>query len=180
MFLTPNCLISFKKKDKLYIILISIIIITLGGLFCAITGFIPFILLFLDFAEISNEIALITRIFLFLLFFLNYGIFYLIIEGMVRLIYNKKENSLNFFISFGIVMAPMVIYLGLHVIWFELMDILFIGILDRILLIFFQVWSLWLLIYNLSINKELELENGLIISLLLHYGSFSIILFTLI
>ncbi|MHA1508906.1 MAG: hypothetical protein ACTSO6_09420, partial [Promethearchaeota archaeon] len=52
----------------------------------------------------------------------------------------------------------------------------YIRVLDNVLMILFQVWSLWLLTYNLSINKKLKIENSLIISLLVHYGGFSVML----
>ena len=61
-----------------------------------------------------------------------------------------------------------------------LMKFAFFRILDVVLLVFFQVLALWLLTYNISVIKELKIENSLIIALLLHWGSFTIVLFILI
>lgn len=76
----------------------------------------------------------------------------------------------------------MVIYLILHFI-FEYASLITINIfnfIDKILMIIFQVWSLWLLSYSLSVKKGIKIENCLIISLLLHYSGFTIILLTII
>ena len=54
------------------------------------------------------------------------------------------------------------------------------NLLDKVLLIIFQVWSLWLLSYSLCVKKGLKIESSLIISLLLHYGGFTIILVFLV
>lgn len=90
---------------------------------------------------------------------------------------------MDFFLSFPIVFYPMVIYLFIHFLLLStelLMKITFFRIFDIILLIFFQVLSLWLLTYSLSVIKEIRIENSLIIALLLHWGSFTIVLFLLI
>ena len=103
-------------------------------------------------------------------------------ELICRTFYKKKENTLNFFLSFPIIFYPMIIYLIVHFILLStgLIQIGLFNLIDIILLIFFQIWSLWLLTYNLSISKGLKIERGLIIALLLHYGSFTIVLFILI
>ena len=173
MLLTPKRLFLTEKKDRNLILIISVIILVLGTIFCALTNSIPFLLFFLDSTDINSLEPMIIP----LIFFINFIIFYAIIEVICRLFYNETENSIELLISFGIVLFPMIFYLILHYIWLTLLDISFIAILDRILLIFFQVWSLWLLTFNLSLKKGLKIEKGLTISLLLHYGSFVIILF---
>jgi len=72
----------------------------------------------------------------------------------------------------------MIIYLITHFIFLSLgyFNYSIVGIIDNIAMILLQVWSLWLLTFNLIVNKHLKIENALIISLLLHYGGFSIIL----
>jgi hypothetical protein len=85
---------------------------------------------------------------------------------------------LKFLIAFPIILFPIDIYLVLHFILFSTgsLNLPAVRILDNVLVILFQVLSLWLLTYNLSVNKKLKIENSLIISLLIHYGGFSIIL----
>jgi len=173
MFLTPKRLFLTEKKDKKLILMITSTILVVGGLYCALSGSIPFLLFFLETAELNSFEPLI----IFLGFFINFITFYFIIEGICRLFYQESENSLELLISFGIVIFPMVFYLIVHYSWFNLLEVSLFDILDKILLIFFQVWSLWLLTFNLSLKKGLRIEKGLTISLLLHYGSFIIIIF---
>ncbi|MFX0047935.1 MAG: hypothetical protein ACFE8G_07180, partial [Candidatus Hermodarchaeota archaeon] len=108
----------------------------------------------------------------------NLFFYFLINEGICRIFYKKKENSLKFLISFAIILFPIDIYLCLHLILIFTGSFNFasVKILDNVIMILFQVWALWLLTYNLSVNKKLKIENSLIVSLLVHYGGFSIVL----
>jgi hypothetical protein len=177
MFLTPKKLFIFEEKAKKFIILISLFVLIIGGIFCVLTSSIPFLLFFIDASILTSDLNPVTQILIFLGFFLNFGIFFLLIEGICRLFYSSRQNTLSLLISFGLIMFPMALYITIHLIWYNLLTMAFFGIFDRVLLIFFQVWSLWLLTYNLSIKKGLKMENGLVISLLLHYMSFTVILF---
>jgi len=182
MFLTPKKFISFEKQNNLYTILISILILISGAILCGLNGLFPFLLFFIESSENISDLEPFFKFSLSLLFILNLLIYFIIIESICRLFYQKKENSLKFLISFCLIIFPIVIFLGIHFI-FNLTDLIknsFGAFLDKLLLIFFQVWSLWLLTYSLSKNKDLKFENGLIITLLLHYGSFTIILLILI
>ncbi len=180
MLLTSKRFILFEKEDKIYTILISVGIIALGTIFCGLNGFSSFLLFFLENTQIGSDIF-----FQFLIsfsFIINFFIFFIIIEGISRLFYNKKENTWSFFISFAIIEFPMILYLILHLI-FKSSGIIYLSIvnlIDKVLLIVFQVWSLWLLSYSLCVKKGLKIESSLIISLLLHYGGFTIILFMLV
>jgi hypothetical protein len=115
--------------------------------------------------------------FILALFFIgNILLYFLINEGLTRIFYKKRENTVKFLATFTIIFFPLDIYLVLRFILMstDSLSFSYIRVLDNVLLILFQVWSLWLLTYNLSINKKLKIENSLIISLLVHYGGFSI------
>ena len=76
----------------------------------------------------------------------------------------------------------MILYLIIHS-FFEVIglnSVNAVNFIDKALMIIFQVWSLWILSYSLSVKKGLKIENSLIISLLLHYSGFTIILLTLV
>jgi len=178
--LTSKRFIQFKKKDRIYVIIISIGILIIGTILSRLNQFYPLLLFFIDTNE--NNLELNFQILLILSFLLNFIIYFIIIEGISRLFYNKNENTVNFFISFAIVFFPMILYLLLHYIfvYIEILDISFIYFLDKVLMIILQVWSLWLLSYSMSVKKGLKIETTLIVSLLLHYGGFTIILLTLI
>lgn len=180
MVLTSKRFIIFNKKDRIYTIFISIGIIVLGTIFCILNGFTSF---FLFFNEINSEnLDLIVQILLNSSFVLNFFAFFVIIEMISRIFYKKTENTLNFLASFALIQFPMIFYLVLHSIfnYTAVISINIVNFIDQILMISFQVWSLWLLSYSLSVKKGLKIENSLIISLLLHYGGFTLILLTFI
>jgi len=180
MVLTSKRFISFNKKDRIYTILISVIIITLGTIFSYLNGFNSFLLFFIDTNQ--DNLLLMYQIVINLSFILNFFAFFIIVESIARIFYKKNKNGLNFLISFALIQFPTIIYLILHFIfdYAALITINIFNFIDKTLMIIFQVWSLWLLSYSLSVKKGIKIENCLIISLLLHYGGFTIILLTLI
>ena len=176
MFITTKRFILFTSSDKIYTILISMGVLVFGTLLCILNDFTSFLLFFIDANRASSDVFL--QILIGLSFSLNFLIFFIIIEVISRLFYKKKENTLNFFISFAIIQFPMIFYLIIHLIFqfAGLLNINIFSLIDNIIMIIFQVWSLWLLAYSLSVKKGIKIENCLIISLLLHYSGFTIIL----
>ncbi|MFX1314902.1 MAG: ArsR/SmtB family transcription factor [Promethearchaeota archaeon] len=177
--LTIKRIINFQKEGRIYAILFSIGILITGTIFCQLNQLYSLLLFFI---EIDENKELNIQILINLSFLLNFIIYFIIIEGISRLFYNKSENTLNLLESFAIIFFPLVIYLLLHFIFARIgiLEILFINFLDKILMIIFQVWSIWLLSYSMSVKKGLKIEASLVVSLLLHYGGFTIILLTLI
>ena len=182
MYLTPKKFISFKEKDRKYNSVISLMILLIGTILCGLNGFYTLTLFYIESTEDIYTLPIIIHILFSIGFIINFLIYFLLVEVMCRLFYRNKENTVNFFLSFPIILYPMVIYLFVHFILLstELIQITFFNLFDTILLIFLQILSLWLLTYNLSVRKGLKIENGLIIAILLHYGSFTIVLFILI
>ncbi|MFX1350021.1 MAG: hypothetical protein ACFE92_15235 [Promethearchaeota archaeon] len=179
MWITSSRFINFEEKDKKYSIIISIGILIIGTVLSGLNGFYSFLLFFIDSGQ--NDLDLYFRILISFSFIINTFIFFIIVEGISRLIYKKNENALNFLITFALIQSPMIFYLLSHLIfkWSDLLNISIYNLIDKVLLIIFQVWSLWLLSYSLCVKKGLKIESSLIISLLLHYGGFTIILFLL-
>jgi len=182
MYLTPKRFISFKSQDRIYNSIISLIILIIGAILCGLNGFYTLTIFYIKTTEDVYSLPILFHIILSILYIINFLMYFLIVEFICRTFYKKKENTLNFFLSFPIIFYPMIIYLIVHFILLSTGLILFgfFRLLDIILLIFFQIWSLWLLTYNLSVTKRLKIERGLIIALLLHYGSFTVVLFILI
>jgi hypothetical protein len=180
MVLTSKRFILFNKEDRIYTILISVAIIILGTFFSYLNDFNSFLLFFID--ANTDKLLLFYQIIVYLNFILNFFAFFIIVESISRIFYKKYENSLNFLISFALIQFPMILYLILHFIIESagLITISIFNFIDKILMIIFQVWSLWLLSYSLSVKKGIKIENSLIISLLLHYSGFTILLLTLI
>ncbi len=178
MFLTPKTYINYENKRKYGVIIFSILIALIGSIFCGLNDLFPFFLFFGEPLMIFSSAEAIIQFLLALLFIGNILLYFLINEGLSRIIYRKKENTMKFFTSFAIIFFPLDIYLVLRFILSstDSLDYSYIRVLDYVLMILFQMWSLWLLTYNLSINKKLKIENSLIVSLLVHYGGFSIFL----
>ncbi|MFX1447000.1 MAG: hypothetical protein ACFFCG_02550 [Promethearchaeota archaeon] len=178
MLLTPKKYINYNSSTKYRILIISIIITLIGAIFCGLNGLFPFFLFFGESPINLEFIDIALKILLSFAFIGNLFFYFLINEGICRIFYKKKENSLKFLISFAIILFPIDIYLCLHLILIFTGSFNFasVKILDNVIMILFQVWALWLLTYNLSVNKKLKIENSLIVSLLVHYGGFSIVL----
>lgn len=178
MRLTPKKYINYETSIRYRMLIISIVIILVGAILCGLNGLFPFFLFFRESFINIELIDIVFNIFLALVFIGNVFFYYLIIEGICRIFYKRKENSLKFLLSFAIFLFPIDIYLFLRLILISTgaLDFTSVKILDNVLLILFQVWSLWLLTYNLSVNKKLKIEKSLIVSLLVHYGGFSIVL----
>ena len=178
MLLTPKTYINYENKRSYIVMIFSILVALIGSIFCGLNGLFPFFLFFAESLTIFTTAEVIIQFLLAFLFIGNILLYFLINEGLSRVIYKKKENTLKFLASFAIIFFPLDIYLVLRFILTSTGSLSFsyIRVLDNVLLILFQVWSLWLLTYNLSINKKLKIENSLIVSLLVHYGGFSIVL----
>ncbi|MHA1672949.1 MAG: winged helix-turn-helix domain-containing protein [Promethearchaeota archaeon] len=102
----------------------------------------------------------------------GYCSLFLIVEGLSRLLYHKKDNSAWLFIMISISFIPVIGY------------IIIIGILrsiplsastflliSRVFLILFQVWVTILLAYCISAVKYVKFERGLIIVIFVDYGT---------
>jgi len=178
MLLTPKTYINYENKRTHRILIFSILVALIGSIFCGLNGLFPFFLFFGESLTIFATTEAIIQFLLALFFIGNVLLYFLINEGLSRIIYRKKENTLKFLATFAIIFFPLDIYLVLRFILTSTgsLEFSFVRVLDNVLMILFQVWSLWLLTYNLCVNKKLKIENSLIISLLVHYGGFSIIL----
>jgi hypothetical protein len=179
MFITPKKLITANNFNFVQVSLISLSIVVVGAIFSRLNALFPLFLYFGDFYLNIEGVSQLILNFLPLFFVLNYIIYFLLIEGLCRLFYKKRENFLKFLISFPLIFFPMLTYLTLHYIFFisNALETPIIGIIDNVVLIILQVWALWIQTYSLSVYKYLKIETSLIISLLVHYGAFSLLLF---
>jgi hypothetical protein len=179
MWISSKRFINFEKKDIKYSILISLVILIMGTVLCGLNGLYSFFLFYLDSEQYTFDV--LFQILINFSFIVNFFIFFVIIEAISRLFNKKDNNTLNFLISFALIQFPLLFYLTSHMIfkWSDLLNIGIFNLIDKVLLIIFQVWSIWLLSYSLCVKKGLKIESSLIISLLLHYGGFTIILFFL-
>ena len=178
MYLTPKKFINNSNVLNPVNLGISLLIIVIGAVFCYLTNLFPFFLLFSSFASFENFQTPFTNILGAILFILNYLVYFLIVEGLIRLFYKNKNSTKEFLSTFAFIFIPSDIFLIIHYIFkvLNLMEFPSISIMDNIIMILLQAWSLWILTYSIITYKQLKIENALILSLLLHYGGFSVIL----
>ena len=178
MLITPKRFITANNFNIMRVLVIGLGIIILGAIFSRLNAFFPLLLYFGDFYQNIEGISNIILNLLPVFFLVNYLVYYIIIEGLCRLFYKKRENAFKFFLSFSFIFFPMLLYLVLHYIFLvtNSLELGIINVIDNIILIILQVWALWIQTYNLSVYKYLKIENSLIISLLVHYGAFSLLL----
>ncbi|MFO8018260.1 MAG: winged helix-turn-helix domain-containing protein [Promethearchaeia archaeon] len=177
--LTPKRFIAYEEEDKIYTVLLSVIILITGSIFNGLNGSYMFFLFNVSAIDSLESMDGFFQVWLSCDFILNFVLYFLLIEGINRYLLQKEENSREFLASFSMVLFPMVIYLIIHYLFTvtNLLKFSVMNIIDKSLMIFFQVWALWLLTYSLSLIKDIKIENALIISLVLHYSGFSILLF---
>jgi len=162
-----------NKKENLLSIGTSILFLVVGFVFAELNEVFSILLFYVGAHELN----------LFLLFGIsfigNYLILALIVEGLLRVIFKKngKNSIIRFFRTFSLVFLPLILYLMVHYAFkiTQFINIPVVFLIDRILLIISQGLSVWILSYDLTVNKDLKMENGLILSLLLHLSSFIII-----
>ena len=178
MKLTPRKIILNQEEKKYQILLSFILSITIGSVFSGLNHFFSVFLFFYKINNIVPSSELISQFLFSVVFIVNFLIYFLILEGICRIFYKKHENTLKFLKAFGMTFVPLNCYLVIHF-FLEIsqsLNIAAVSILDNIFMILFQVWSLWILTYNISVNKQLKIESSLIIVLLIHYTGFSIFL----
>lgn len=163
---------SKNKTNRIYIGIVSITTLFFGIIFCELNKFYSILLFFRQF-EPTNIPFLYGLSFLF-----NFGIFFLLTEILSRLFYRKSKNSLILILLFPIIFLPIDLYLFIHYVFLliEITELALIYFIDKILLVLFQAFSIILLSYFLGELKELRLEYGLIISLLIHLGGFTFLI----
>ncbi|MBD3193912.1 MAG: hypothetical protein GF317_02580 [Candidatus Lokiarchaeota archaeon] len=171
-FLLKNT-IKFEKRSKIYSFIIVFGFLIGGFIFCELNRSYSILLFFRRFENFE------VPIFYGVSFLLNFIVFYFLIEAMSRIIYGNYTNSKIFLRSFPIVFFPILLYLVID--WLFLIsgiiDNTFGYLINKMLMIFLQACSIWVLSYTLNRIKEIKMESGLIIGLLIYLSGFIIILF---
>ncbi|TFF98746.1 MAG: ArsR family transcriptional regulator [Promethearchaeota archaeon] len=161
-----------NKRENTYSIIFSLICLTIGFIFAELNHTFSILLFFISSRELTLPLLFgIT-------FIANFIVLGLIVELILRYILDKKVGDFwRFLRTFAAIFFPLTIYLIIHYVFistnFITLSIVFF--IDRIILIIFQGLSVWILAYDLTINKDLRMENGLIFALILHLSSFIII-----
>ncbi|MHA1562729.1 MAG: winged helix-turn-helix domain-containing protein [Promethearchaeota archaeon] len=107
--------------------------------------------------------------------FISYLILIYTTEILSYIIFNNHDNWKKFLNILTIPYIPILIYLGI----FSILNLIFPNIdplFFDILLLLFQVWSMILLAKAISLVKLVKFERGLLLAILIDYGTFMIML----
>jgi hypothetical protein len=173
--LAPQRVIELINKKTYYgwiisgsIALIYCIIIGLGGINSSYIFFLPY----------NNPLTAGTRVWLSLKFLLSLILAMGFSELLCRFLFKKTENTRKFLATFLIGLYPMGIYLILHLILALVNPQILNGILIKAIMVVFQIWTILLLTYIQIVTKFIKIERSLLITFLIHYIAFNVILFT--
>ncbi|MHA1721213.1 MAG: winged helix-turn-helix domain-containing protein [Promethearchaeota archaeon] len=111
----------------------------------------------------------------FITVFISYFILLCTTEILSYFIFNNHDKWEKFLTLLSIPYFPIVVYLGI----FSILNLIFPN-LDQlfydIMLLLFQVWSMILLAKVISLVKLVKFERGLLLAILIDYGTFMIML----
>ncbi|MHA1610452.1 MAG: winged helix-turn-helix domain-containing protein [Promethearchaeota archaeon] len=152
-------------------------IVFLVALLSAIFGVQAFLNIYLPLTPQMEIFLLGHPIIQFVSVIVGYCALFLIIEGLSRLLFHKKDNSGRLFIMISISFIPLIVYILI----IGILRSLPIGsdaflIISRVFLILFQVWVTILLAYCISAVKYVKFERGLIIVIFIDYGMLMLLL----
>ncbi|MHA1339523.1 MAG: hypothetical protein ACTSRZ_05200 [Promethearchaeota archaeon] len=175
----PKKIFNLIDKKPFIGILFTFIILLYGSLMVSMGNLNSYYIFFIPNLEETN-INLLFKLGLIVKFLAGIIAAALTSEFLCRFLFNKPENTKKFLITYSINIYPILIYLSLY----NLIQYFYQGfatnILNKVIMIFFQGWTIWLLSYSFIKFKFIKLERALITSLLIHYGAFSILLFSML
>ena len=150
------------------ILLIMCILISLAGINPSYMFFIPY----------QDPLTIGIRFWLGAKFLISMVIVITFSELLCRFLYKKSDNTIRFVATFSIGLYPMVIYLILHNVLVLISPEFVEGITMKIIMVVFQVWTILLISYIQIVTKFIKIERSLLITFLIHYIAFNILLFT--
>lgn len=173
--LAPKRVIELINKKVYFGWIISGAIILLFYTLIAIGGINPSYIFFLPYSEpltIGIRFWLGAKFVLFLAIVIGFS------ELLCRFLYKKNENTVRFVATFSVGLYPMIIYLVLHTIIALISPEFVEGITMKIIMVVFQIWTILLISYIQIVTKFIKIERSLLITFLIHYIAFNILLFT--
>ena len=158
-------------------VLISVGILSLFFILIFIGNINSSFIFFVPYNTSNTELEVIEKIALGLKFIVFTYIVVIISELLCRYLFNKTENTKNFVLIFPIALIPMLPYLFIYDMLFLFAPTLVNTIFNKFIMIIFQIWTIWLITYIIITFKYLKLERALLITFVIHYGTFTVLLF---
>jgi len=168
-----NKLFDYYSTEKKKSIIISGVILLIIGILSGINN-LQIYLFFIRDDQVGEQLFYYFLID-FITIFISYFILICTTEILSYFIFNNHNNWEKYLNTLSIPYIPILIYLGIFTILnliFPTIDPLFFDIL----LLLFQVWSMILLAKVISIVKLVKFERGLLLAILIDYGTFMIML----
>ncbi len=175
----PRIYISITQKDVRIPAILLVALLVIGGLLCAVFD-VDTTLIFFNWQKAIEPFPLDVKVWMFFRFILSMGGFIAICEVICRLVLQKKDNLVPFILSFFIVLLPTIFYLVIHSFLFVLAYDVVTENVDRIIMVAFQIWSVWNLTYAITVLKFVPIERGFIASFISYYIGFMVLIVTLI
>ncbi|WP_457556943.1 winged helix-turn-helix domain-containing protein [Candidatus Harpocratesius sp.] len=109
--------------------------------------------------------------------FLGYIFLFLLVEGLVRGLFHKKENGQWLFVMLSVSYIPLIFYLiCIGILRLFPLEVNTFLVISRLLLVIFQVWGTIILALSISLVKFIKFERGLIIVLFIDYATLMVLL----
>ena len=173
--LAPKRVVDLINKKTYYGWIISGSLVAIFFTLIAIGGINSSYIFYLPYQE---ELTIGTRFWLGSKFLISLILVIGFSELMCRFLFKKSENTVKFIATFSVGLFPMIIYLILHTILAYVSPLFLEGITIKIIMVVFQIWTILLISYIQVVTKFIKIERSLLITFLVHYIAFNIILFT--
>jgi len=175
----PRIYISIIQKDIRAPAVLLVALLVIGGLLCAVFD-VDTTLIFFSWQKGTEVFPLETKIWMFFRYIISMCGFIAICEVICRVVLRKKDNLVPFILSFFLILLPTIFYLIVHSFLFILAYDAITENADRIIMVIFQIWSVWNLTYTISILKFVQVERSFIASFISYYIGFMILIISII
>ncbi len=175
----PRIYISTTQKEMRTPVILLVALLVIGGLLCAVFD-VDATLIFFSWQKVVEPFPLEAKVWMFFRYILSMGGFIAICEVICRLVLQKKDNVVPFILSFFIILLPTIFYLVIHSFLFVLAYDAVTENADRIIMVVFQIWSVWNLTYAITVLKFVPTERGFIASFISYYVGFMVLIITII
>jgi hypothetical protein len=133
---------------------------------------------FLPYGMEFTEVTMVARFILGLKFIGSVVVTALVTEFLCRFLFGKNDNTMKFLSIYTLGLSPTIIYLIIYNIFEIFIPLLVDSIINKVIMIFFQIWAIWLISYIITVFKQIKIERSLLITFLIHYAAFSLLIFT--
>jgi len=143
-----------------------IVLLFIGSWITANSGLQPLLLFFIESYTTST---LFTGVY----WILNWLIIFLLLEVFSRVFYGRREGWDKLLVNSCFALLPLLLFAGLW--WLD--DLLKLNLMiffpgfSSLVMFLVQAWCLWSLSLAVSISKEIRVERGFLLCLLIHYVS---------